>query len=108
MSACSTWLLRDIDYYGHVLPVQCTKCVNSFVVRFARKFLWKFPILQLLCSQARRRLQEELTQKPSECCSIKSVLRENLRKSLLANLATELSTHSVEGVVEPIHNALFA
>ena len=65
MSACSTWLLRDIDYYGHVLPVQCTKCVNSFVVRFARKFLWKFPILQLLCSQARRRLQEELTQKPS-------------------------------------------
>ena len=46
-----------------------TLCVNSSVARFARKFFWKFPgrwaILQLLCSQGRRKLQEGLTQQLS-------------------------------------------
>ena len=43
--------------------------VNSLVSRFGQTFLWKFPgqwaILQLLCSQIRRTLQEELPQKLS-------------------------------------------
>ena len=30
----------------------CTECVNSSVSRFGHKLVWKFPILQLLCSQA--------------------------------------------------------
>ena len=46
-----------------------TECVNSSLVRFARKFFGSFArrlaILQLMCSQTRRKLPEELIQKLS-------------------------------------------
>ena len=53
----------------NLCPCLCTECVNSSVTRFGRQYYGSSPgqraILQLLCSQARIKLQEKLTQKRS-------------------------------------------